>query len=160
MLLSLLHRGMGSKSDPYTRTRSWICIAADLFSTNSQCRECGKEYYGLCHSALSSSGRVEINAADLAKGGPSQGPWSPRGLAKVFPPNHVGFENRFGTPALRITDKTFNSLQITGLPGSHVSLFCHSFPFSPACSLAVRFFLATYWPLGKIGSLEVAIVSG
>jgi hypothetical protein len=53
-------------------------------------------------------------------------------------------------PALRITAKRFKSLQATELHARHVSPVYHSFPFSTVYYHPVQFFLATYWPLGKI----------
>ena len=39
-----------------------------------------------------------------------------------------------------------------------LSLICLPFPFSPVSYHRVLFFLATYWPLGEIGSVKVVVV--
>src|SRR5580765_7609778 len=57
---------------------------------------------------------------------------------------------QFG-PALRIADKIFKFLQINELQATRVSLVYHSFPFSAVYYHALPFFLATYWPLRKLG---------
>ncbi len=64
-----------------------------------------------------------------------------------------------GKPGLRITRKTFKLLRFTELRASHVSLAYHSFPFSPVYYHSVLFFLATYWPFGRIRSDDFVMVS-
>ena len=55
-------------------------------------------------------------------------------------------------PGLRIADQIFKLLQINKLQARRVSLIYHSFPFFTVFYRRLLLFLATYWPLGKIGS--------
>jgi hypothetical protein len=47
--------------------------------------------------------------------------------------------------------KHLSCLQISELQARHISSVYHYFLFSTVYYHRVRFFLATYWPLGKIG---------